>query len=146
MTSHYSILWLVLIMSSLAYAEDGLDDMDYDDIDFDFSVHQKTTIDDFPMQEIEQEELSNTAVAGALSTHTALQSTKPIYVEKVEENEKLLKKDASTKSEENDLGELDKILEYSQSQIPSPQFQQPIYSAPNGRTYTEHNTHTVERY
>lgn len=143
---HYSIIGVMLILSSLTYAEDQFDDTSYDDLDFDFSIHQKSTLDDFPMQEIGQEELSNTAVAGALSSHTALQSKKPIYEEKEEENEKLLNKKANKKSKEHDLAEISDILKQSQSQIPAPQFQQPIYNTPNGRTYTGHNTHTVERY
>jgi hypothetical protein len=146
MTSHISIIWILLILCTFAYADDEFDDSDYDDIDFDFSIHQKSTIDDFPMQEVGQEELSNTAVAGALSTRAALQSKKPIYEEKEEENEKLLNKDVTKESEEDDLTEIDNLRQFSQSQISAPQFEQPTYNTPNGRIYTEHNTHTVERY
>jgi len=146
MTPHYSIIWILLILSSFTFAEDGFDDAEFDDLDFEFSIQQKSTLDDFPMQEIGQEELSNTAVAGALTTHAALQSKKPAYEEKEEQNEKLLNKKADKKNEENDLSEIDNMLKYGQIQISAPQFQQPIYSAPNGRTYGAHNTQTVERY
>jgi len=146
MTPHYSIVWILLILTSFTFAEDEFYDSEFDDLDFEFSIQQKSTIDDFPMQEIGQEELSNTAVAGALATHAVLQSKKPAYEEKKEEGEKLRKQKADKKNEENDQSEIDNMLKYSQIQPSAPQFEAPIYTAPNGRTYSEFNTHTVERY
>ena len=142
----YSIIWILVILSSNAFAEDEFDDSEFDDLDFEFSIQRKSTLNDFPMQEIGQEELSNTAVAGALSSHAMLQSKKPIYQEKEEENEKKLTKDADKTNEENEQSEINDMLKHSQIQISAPQFQEPIYNTPNGRTYTEFNTHTVERY
>lgn len=130
----------MLIFSSFTFAEDIFDDSDYDDIDFDFSIQQKSTLADFPMQEIGQDELSNTAIAGALTTQAALKSKKPTN----EENEEKRLKQKADK--ENDLSEISDTLKYSQIQISAPQFEAPIYNTPNGRTYTEHNTHTVERF
>jgi hypothetical protein len=146
MKPYYSIIGILLILCSFTYADDNFDDSEFDDIDFDFSIKKKSTIDDFPMQEIGQEELSNAAIAGALTTHAALQSKKPAYEEKEEENEKALNKDADKINEDNEQSEVDDMLKYSQIQTSAPEFQQPIYSAPNGRTYTEHNTQTVERF
>ena len=146
MLPHYFILPLLLILASLSYAEDASDDDDYDDLDFDFSIQQKSTLEDFPMQEIDQEALSNTAVAGALTTHAALQSKKPAYKEKDDENEKLLKAKGDKKNTENELAEIKEMLKYSETPIIAPQFEAPIYNTPNGRVYTELNRHTVERY
>ena len=142
----YSIIWILVILSSNSFAEDEFDDSEFDDLDFEFSIQRKSTLNDFPMQEIGQEELSNTSVAGALSSRAMLQSKKPIYQEKEEENEKKLTKDADKTNEENEQSEINDMLKYSQIQTSAPQFQEPIYNTPNGRTYTEHNTHTVERY
>jgi len=146
MTPNYSILGILLILSSFAFADDEFDDSEFDDLEFEFSIQQKSTINDFPMQEIGQEELSNTAVAGALTTHAALQSKKPAYEEKEEENEKLLNQKADKRNEEDEQSEIDDMLKYGQIQISAPHFQEPIYNTPNGRTYGAHNTHTVERY
>lgn len=147
MTPHYSILWILLTLASVTFADDEFDDSEFDNLDFEFSIQGKSTLNDFPMQEIGQEELSNTAVAGALSTHAVLQSNKPVYLEKEEEEEeKALNKDAGNINEVNKPSDADDILKYSQIKISAPQYQQPIYNTPNGRTYTEHNTHTVERY
>ena len=144
MKHHYSIFWILLIFSAFTYAEDTLDDPEFDDFEFEFSIQQKSTIDDFPMQEIGQEELSNTAVEGALSTRAALKSKKPIYEEKKEENEQNLSKEADKTNEEVEQSEIDKMLKFSDLQIPVQQYQEPIYTEPNGRTYTEHNTHTLD--
>jgi len=146
MTPYYSIIWVLLALASVTFADDEFDDSEFDDLDFEFSIQQKSTINDFPMQEIGQEELSNTAVAGALSTHAVLQSNKPVYLEKEEDNEKILNKEANKKNEGDKQSEIDDMLKYSQIQISAPQFQQPIYNTPNGRTYGAHNTQTVERY
>jgi len=145
---HYSIIWVLLILTSVTFAEDEFefDDSKYDDLDFEFSIQQKSTINDFPMQEIGQDELSNAVIGGALSARTAMQSKKPIYEEKEEDNEKILNKKADKTNEENEQSEIDDMLKYSQIQISAPQYQQPIYNTPNGRTYGAHNTTTVERY
>jgi hypothetical protein len=146
MKPFYSIVWVMITLSSFALADDEFDDSEFDDLDFEFSIQQKSTLNDFPMQEIGQEELSNTAVAGALSTNAVLQSKKPVYLEKDEESEKQLNKTADKKNEENEQSEINDMLKYSQIQISAPQFQAPIYNTPNGRTYDVHNTQTVERY
>ena len=54
MSPHYSILGILLILASFTFADDEFDDSEFDDLDFEFSIQQKSTINDFPMQEIGQ--------------------------------------------------------------------------------------------
>jgi len=114
------------------------------DFDYDFSVHQKSTIDDFPLKEIGQEEMSNAAIAGGLQARSANKrgKGKPVFLEQKEANEKKLKSDVE--SDDSTLNEEDSI-KYGQLQIRQPQFQMPIYQQDTGRSYNGHETHTVER-
>ena len=130
------------MLSSFSLTADEGDYDNFDDLDFDFSVRQKSTLNDFPMQEIDQEELSNAAIAGALQTGTT-NNELPAYKQIQDENEKLKKNDLD---EKNNKENSDDVLKFSQISEPASPFQQPVYSAPNGRTYGAHNTTTVERY
>jgi len=130
------------MLSSFSLTADEGDYDNFDDLDFDFSVRQKSTLNDFPMQEIDQEALSNAAIAGALQTGT-IKSEQPGYKQIQDENEKLKKNDLD---EKNNKENIDDISKFSQISETAPQFQQPVYSAPNGRIYDAHNTTTVERY
>ena len=140
MTILFKVISITLALSSICFAAD---EDDFDDLDFDFSIRQKSTISDFPMQEIGQEELSNAAIAGALQTYDAEKSDKPIYEEQDDKNEKRKKIELTKNDEKPDI---DDYLKFKHNQTSIPQFQQPTYNTPNGRSYNGHNTATVERY
>ena len=83
MTLRTTIVALALICLNVN-AEDDLD------WELDFSIQQKSTKDDFPLQEISQEELSNAAIAGALKTAPAdekVRDARPAYAQESEEND-----------------------------------------------------------
>jgi len=139
-----SLIFTALIFSSgVVFAEDDWD------LEFDFSDNIKSTIEDFPLQEIGQDELSDAAIAGALqatSSNSSHKSTgKPIYVEQQEDDEKDKISLTNLKDkEELDIQGLEGIDQLIQ---PLQEFIQPTYSAPTLGDY--HGTHTyktVERF
>jgi len=117
-----------------------------DDIDLDFFLHKKSTIEDFPLQEVDQEELSNAAIAGALQANSTKSTSgvlgKPIYQEQKEKSDKRKSKDADDEEQELNAEE---IFDLSNIQPVIPQFQQQIYQQPTGRSYSSHHTTTIER-
>lgn len=139
-----SLMFALLVLSSgVVYAEDDWD------LEFDFSDNIKSTIEDFPLQEISQDELSDAAIAGALhasSSNSDQKSTgKPIYVEQQEDDEKKKISLANLNDEED----LDKQrLEGIDSLIqPLQEFIQPTYTAPDlGGYHGVHTYKTVERF
>jgi len=145
--SNNTFLNLLLIFVSTTLVNSSLYAEDYEDIDldFEFAFHKKSTIEDFPLKEIDQDELSNAAIAGALQTNTYQadgQTGKPIYEEQQENNEK--QKTSNINNNEDGL-KADDILKFSQNQPALPQFEAPIYHQPNGRIYVDHTTTTVAR-
>ncbi len=121
---------------------------EFDDIDFEleFASHQKSTIENFPLQAIDQDALSDTAIEGALQVQTQISSNtdtsgKPIYQKQDEEDQKKQTEDALSDAEKDLINE-DELLNYSQILPIQPQIQ-PIYQQPTGRTYIEHQTTTV---
>jgi len=124
---------------------------EYDDLDleFDFSRHQKSTLENFPMQAIDQEQLSDTAIEGALQVQTSgAKKTdidgKPIYKKLKEEDQKKQSEEILSDSEKDIVGS-DELLKYSQILPSQPEFQPIIYQQPTGRTYTDHQTSTISR-
>ena len=70
---------LLLFVIEGCFADD--DDLD---LEFEFARHQKSTLENFPMQAIDQKGLSDTAIEGALlvqtgGTQKSEQNGKPIY-------------------------------------------------------------------
>jgi len=142
--NHTIFIFIFFIcFSQLSHSED---DLDWDN-EYDFSGYQKSTLADFPLQEIGQDELSNAVIEGGLqaASNQSFNATgKPIYVQQQEENEK--DKTAKLKSDKNETA-LEEILEVKRNLPPLPVFIQPEYTPPTtGRTYGAHNTHTVERF
>ena len=130
-------LFIALLFSNSALAEE--DDLD---LDYYFSIKQKSTISDFPLQEIGAEELSDAAIAGALhanSTGNDLDA-KPIYEEQEEASNK---EKLSKTGKEKDLLVEEKLLQFSQH-APAPQVHIPEYITPSIRTLQINST-TVER-
>ena len=119
------------------------------DPEFDFSRHQKSTIDNFPMQPIDQEGLSDAAIKGALMVQTrgsqdSELSGRPI-TEKLDEEDQKTQTKKVLSNNEKDIVSTDELLKFSQILPSQPQFQPIIYQQPTGRTYTDHQTTTLDR-
>ncbi len=137
------IIYLVLLSS--LYPQSSLaEDLDGDeDLEYFFKSRQKSTIEDFPLQEIASEDLSAAAIAGALRVDGATgEEGKPAYLQEKEASDK---KKSSEGLEQDERLKLDDKQTLNQSQISAPQLQQPIYQEPTGRTYGGHTTHTILR-
>ena len=128
-----SILGLLLV-SSVGLADDDLE----------FYFKQKSTLDNFPLKEIGQEELSEAVIEGALQASSAgsIGNTgKPAYAEQKDIDEKRSK--SELKAEINGP-KLDDILKFSQNIPEIPQIPQQPFEIPNGRTYAGHSFNAVE--
>tara|TARA_R110001592_G_scaffold360085_1_gene667897 strand:+ start:110 stop:553 length:444 start_codon:yes stop_codon:yes gene_type:complete len=135
---------LLLFVIEGCFADD--DDLD---LEFEFARHQKSTLENFPMQAIDQKGLSDTAIEGALlvqtgGTQKSEQNGKPIY-KNLEEEEQKKQTEEVLADDEKDIVGADELLKFSQILPSQPQFQPIIYQQPTGRTYTDHQTTTVER-
>lgn len=143
--SSCTFLSLILLLSiEASFADD--EDLD---IEFDFARHQKSTLENFPMQAIDQDDLSDTAIEGALQVQVnrnqkSDQNGKPIY-EKLKEEDQKRQSDEVLSDGEKDIISADDLLKFSQILPDQPQFQPIIYQEPTGRTYTNHQTTTIER-
>lgn len=141
-----TFLFLILFFNIHGAFAEEFDELDPE---FDFSRHKKSTIENFPMQAIDQEGLSDAAIEGALKVQTRGSQKpelngRPIYEKLNEEDQKKQTEEAFTNSE-NDIVSADELLKFSQ-RIPSQQQIQPIiYQQPTGRTYTDHQTTTIDR-
>lgn len=131
----------VLLFCSLSYQAVIADE--FDDLESFFSIRQKSTLDDFPLQEIGGEALSDAAIEGALQVNTASgNQAKPIYLEEKEHSDKEKSGEALKEGEQLST---DSALEIKQFRVIEPHFQLPVYQQPSGRTYNEHHSTTVER-
>ena len=140
---HYKLTYLLLFAALLSFnisAEEWDED---DDLELFFSTRQKSTISDFPLQEIPGDELSEAAISGALRPNSSpSQSIKPAYQQEKEADDK---KKAGAVLKEDELLKLNNDFPLDPFPVSGPEFQQPIYQQPNGRTYGGHHTHTIER-
>lgn len=127
---------LVMTSTSVLAEEDDLD------LDFYFSTKQKSTLDDFPLQEIDSDELSNAAIAGALQANSSGSNVdaKPIHEE---QKEKSNKKKVSATGKDKDQLEAERTLQFSQQYQPV-QVDIPKFITPSIR-HTTINSTTVER-
>lgn len=132
---------ILILLSPLVLAEDELD------WELDFEIKQKSTLSDFPLKEIGQEELSNAAIAGALQKNTSLQqesSGKPAY----QQEEEALNKNKVARVEKRELDEnidAESFLQSIPQLPPTIDFQPETYKIPDGRTYEHWENTTVER-
>ena len=77
--------FILFLCIQAAVAEDELE------WELDFEIRQKSTLSDFPLQEIGQDELSNAAIAGALQKTSSLQQAgegKPAHQQEEESSNK----------------------------------------------------------
>lgn len=126
----------VLACSSILAEEDDFD------LEFEFGLKKKSTIRDFPLQELDSEVLSDAAIAGALQASSAGSgSGKPAYLEQKEKDEKQSKSELKL---DPDYAADNEALRYGQ---PTPQFIQfelPVYQMDTGRI-NQHNNTAFER-
>jgi hypothetical protein len=144
--SSTTFLFLILFFNIHQSFSEESDDLDPE---FDFSRLQKSTIENFPMQPIDQEGLSDAAIEGALMVQTEGSrkseiNGRPIYEKLDEEGQKKQTEKVLTNNEK-DIVSSDDLLKFSQILPTQPQFQPIIYQQPTGRTYTDHQTTTIER-
>jgi len=112
---------------------------DEDDLEFDFRIKQKSTLADFPMQEIGADELSNAAIAGALQATSADEQEKtgkPAYAQELEDSEKRKQEELE---EPNNEQQPDDILKYSQAIPILIEIPQEPFKLPNGRELSHFN-------
>lgn len=137
MTIRLFSLILVMTCSSTVYGED--EDFDFE---FEFETRKKSTINDFPLQEMDAELMSDAAIAGALQASSAGNGTgKPAYLEQAEQNEKRSKEELEFENDPNSLTEAQQFGHDIPQIIP---YQQPIYQMDTGRI-VEHNNRGYER-
>jgi len=133
-----STVSLLILLASVSQADE-------DDFEFEFFIKQKSTISDFPFQEIGQDELSEAAIDGALkasSAGIAEKKGKPAYAEQQDDTEK---------QQQSELEPIeivpneDDLLRFSQNNSLAPAMQgDPFYNAA-GRNYEGHSFNAVER-
>lgn len=135
----------ILAVSIAIFSADAISDDDLD-WELDFSIEQKSTKDDFPLQEISQEELSNAAIPGALKAVEANQQARdvrPAHAQEAEKNDK--RKVEELENSENEELSKKALTVFAIPDIPPIDFQQQTYKVPDGRDYGRLETTTVER-
>lgn len=138
-------VWIVFMLSSFAMAEEELDwELDWE---LDFEIKQKSTLSDFPLKEIGQEELSNAAIAGALQKNQTIQqestSGKPAYQQEQEASNKNNVERVEKRQLDENI-DATTFLQNLPEIPPSIDFQPETYKIPDGRTYEHWENHTVD--
>lgn len=132
------IIWMLTLLSPLVLAGEG-------DFELDFYFKQKSTINDFPFREIDQGELSDAAISGALQTATARSAGKkgkPAFVEQ---------QDISDKQKQSELQPIDidpgagEVLRFGQNRPIGPEIQADPFFDPAGRHYDGFSFKAFER-
>ena len=139
----FLITCLMILSTTISLAEEDID------LEFEFARHQKSTLENFPMEAIDQDALSDAAIEGALQVQTRQdnnigQNGKPIYQKLNEDNQKK-QTEKVLSDKEKDIVSDDNLLKFSEILPTQPQFQPIIYQQPTGRTYTDHQTTTISR-
>ena len=134
---------IIVALALICLNVNAEDDLDWE---LDFSIQQKSTKDDFPLQEISQEELSNAAIAGALKTAPAdqkVRDARPAHAQESDANDK--RKVEELETSEKDKLEKSALTIFAIPEAPPIDFQQQTYKVPDGRDYGHLETHTIER-
>lgn len=136
-------LFSLLILLSFALFASAEEDLVWE---LDFELKEKSTLANFPMQEIDGDELASAVVEGALqSTSAGSQSAegKPAYEQEKEGTNK--RKVGEVNS--TDIIDAEDLEQLNQFALPStpPDISFDVYQQPNGRTYDFLQTTTVER-
>lgn len=135
------ILITALCCSPLSFANDELD------WELDFEIRQKSTLSNFPLEEIGGEELSNAVVEGALQSARSFDANtqgKPAFDQEQESNDKRKVEELdSPDAKEQRQTALELFGQFDTN--PTPEIPQQVFQIPNGRTYGRLETTTVER-
>jgi len=130
-----------LLINSFALAEDELE------WELDFEINEKSTLSDFPFEEIDGDELSEAAIEGALRNTGGYQvdgQGKPAFSQEKEVDDK--RKVSELKKDDDNLPDEEDILRFSNfAPAAVPQFPEQVFQIPNGRDYGHLETMTVER-
>lgn len=113
------------------------------DFELEFGIKQKSTLADFPLQEIGADELSNAAIGDALGSSAAQSANtegKPAYEEQNELDNKRKKEELKISNSNQNV---DDFLRNSLAPQ-APQFPQQVFSEDLGRT-VQHNNTAFER-
>lgn len=126
-------LALVLITASLSV---GAEDENFE-FDMDFNIKGKSTIKDFPLQEVDAQELSNAVIEGALQKTSAGSrnvSVKSAHAEQLDSEGKALDSELSLSSDK-DEGIVEEWQRTNSAMIPEPEIRMPVFQEANGRVY-----------
>lgn len=139
----YSKLLLTIVCVITASTGLGDDFDEFESFDFDFEFKPKSTIDTFPLQGIDTQEMSNAAIKGALQTSiefSGRELNKPAH-QKVDEDSEYRQKSEVHDKEFN----AQRSANYEQDPLsePTPEIHE-TYVFDNGRTL-DISTTTVER-
>ncbi len=136
----------MLLWASLALPLQAEDFME-EDFDLDLQFKSRSTLNSFPLQEIDGAALSDTAIEGALQTTSAGRSDvegKPAYQEQ-EEKEARQKDKALVVELDHEANKMKELINTSVPEAPPPAIKMDAFQLPNGRVYDHHQTWTVER-
>jgi predicted outer membrane protein len=126
-------LALVLLTASLnAWAED-----ENFEFDMDFNIKGKSTIEDFPLQEVDSQELSNAVIEGALQKTSAGSrevNVKSAHAEQLDKEGKEKDSELSAAPDKKEVT-LEEWQRVSNAMIPEPAVRMPVFQEPNGRVY-----------
>ena len=144
LNSSFLSLFLFSLLVNLIFVTNVSADEEFD-FEQEFSIQRKSTLETFPLQEIDQESLSDLAIEGALQVQNQSSNDgKPVHQKVKEAGDKKQSEKVLSETEKDPTKE-DEILKFSQIVPDQPQIQPIIYSQPTGRTYTEHQTTTTFR-
>lgn len=137
------LLFSLLLVCVLSHAVAD-EDLNWE---LDFEIKEKTTLDDFPLQEIGGDELSNAAIEGALQTSSSFgqdKQGKPAYSqeEDADDKRKVEELDSPEQKEQRENA-LQLFGQFDPNQ--GVQLPDQVYQIPNGRIYGHLETNTVER-
>ncbi len=129
----------LLLAFSFSVTAEETEDFDFE---LEFDLRKKSTIQDFPLQEMDAELMSDAAIEGALQATSAGSGTgKPAYLEQKERSEKQSKEELKL---ENDPSAVDESLRFGQSVPQFIPYQAPVFEMDTGRT-VQHNNTAFER-
>lgn len=126
-------LALVLVTASLSVCAEE----DNFEFDMDFNIKGKSTIKDFPLQEVDAQELSNAVIEGALQKTSAGSrnvSVKSAHAEQLDSEGKALDSELSLSSDKNE-GIVEEWQRVNSAMIPEPEIRMPVFQEANGRVY-----------
>ncbi len=128
---------LIVLMTASLYV--AAEDENYE-FDMDFNIKGKSTIKDFPLQEVDSQELSNAVIEGALQKTSAGSrnvSVKSAHAEQLDSEGKATDSKLSLSSDQDEEVE-EEWRRANSAMLPDQEVRMPVFQEPNGRTM-DHN-------